>query len=166
MSIVEIPPQPTEDCPICASPQRAAGAAMVKCGASLQEVATALQVAVDDVQTHFAEHSPIPISNIDPHSASDNELAQLLHDSTELYLQSVLQNSLVSASSALSVRLRCVSEMGEREVKREKHQGELLAVDPEDCSTWSSELANWIMRYQDGILRRMAEVENRNEVEA
>jgi len=130
---------------------------MVKCGASFDEVATALQVTIDDVENHFRDHAPIPSLSADPRSASDDELEQLLNDSTELYLQSVLQNNLTAASASLGVRLRTLSEKANRTEAKAESRGELLSADPEDCSTWSPELAGWIFRYQDALLARLDE---------
>jgi hypothetical protein len=153
---------PDPDCPVCMHSSRAAGSAMVKCGASLEEVAHALQVTPDDVEIHFRDHAPIP--PVDPRSASDNELVQLLNDSTELYLQSVLQNNLTAASASLGVRLRTLSEKATREASREKREQLLDGVDPlAPVNSWPDALQKFLGKYFDGLLNRLAE---RNEVNA
>jgi hypothetical protein len=155
MNITGVSLQPNPDCPVCIHEQRAAGSAMVKMGASAEEVAHALQVDVAIVETHFRDHAPIPPLDADPRSASDNELAQLLNDSTELYLQSVLQNNLTAASASLGVRLRCIAEKGERESAREKREKLLEGADPRNSATWPRELAEFIRTYQDDIINRL-----------
>lgn len=151
------------DCPICSHSSRAAGAAMVKCGASIEEVATALQVTADDVEVHFRDHAPIPPVN--PKCASDGELEQLLHDSTELYLQSVLQNNLTAASASLGVRLRTLSEKASRESSREKRESLLEGVSARSpLHEWPAPLQAFVGDYLDSLLEKVT-AEKENEVQ-
>jgi hypothetical protein len=141
---------------------------MVKCGASFEEVAIALQVTVDDVQTHFELHAPIPPMNADPRSASDSELEQLLHDSTELYLQSVLQNNLTAASASLGVRLRTLTEKANRAVDREKHGLNLLeGVEPtvKSMQFWPGPLQSFWRLWADDLLRETEKAKRLGELE-
>jgi len=158
---------PDPSCPMCNHEQRAAASAMLRCGASYQEIATAFQMSdVDAIEKHFRDHAPLPALSVDPHNASDAQLASLLNDSSELYYSAALQNNLPAASSSLAVRLRCIAEMGEREAKREKRDNLLEAADPHDPHTWTDELHKFIAAYMDGILARRAEIESQNEVNA
>lgn len=156
-------PDPT--CAMCNHEQRAAASAMLRIGASFQEIATAFQMSdVDAIEKHFRDHAPLPALAVDPRNASDAQLASLLNDSSELYYSAALQNNLPAASSSLAVRLRCIAEMGERETARDKREQLLEGADPCDPHTWPDELHKFIAAYMDGILTRATEAEYQNEV--
>jgi hypothetical protein len=152
---------PNPDCALCMSERRIAAASMKELGATNEEIANAIGLAATEIDQHFREC--IPSENADPRAASDAELDSLLRHATELYYGATLQNNLVAASSSLSVRLRVLSEMAEREASREKRQELLLGSDPADPSTWSPEVGVFIRSYMDSILERSAATAEKEE---
>lgn len=100
-----------------------------------------------------AEDMPVDVST------SDAELDALVHDCDELHYAAAATQQLNVASSALNLKLKVLNAKAERAAQRAKNESEIFNADPEDCSTWSPELAAWIVRYQDSILDRMRNME-------
>lgn len=137
--------------------------------ATAEEIAVSLQLDPDQVERHFSVCVP-KIAGIDdldnPAGASDGQLALLLQHSLELFHAAGLMGNMVAASSALAVRLRCLTEIGRRAETRAKNQGEILSADPERPESWSPELGAWISRYLDFIVARIDVAESQREMEA
>ncbi|MGD0413781.1 MAG: hypothetical protein ABSA80_00370 [Terriglobales bacterium] len=153
------PLQLTANCALCNHPQRVAAASMKELGATLGEIATAVGLDAADVERHFT--ACVKVISLDsedansPVEGSDQQLQVLLQNATELYHSSVLMGNYVSASSALAVRLRCLTEIGRRAAARSERKELLVGADPHDPQTWPHELAQFINAYQDDILRRV-----------
>jgi len=132
---------------------------MKELGATLGEIATAVGLDAADVERHFT--ACVKVISLDsedansPVEGSDQQLQVLLQNATELYHSSVLMGNYVSASSALAVRLRCLTEIGRRAAARSERKELLVGADPHDPQTWPHELAQFINAYQDDILRRV-----------
>ncbi len=136
--------------------------------ATAEEIAVSLQLDPDQVERHFSVCVP-KIAGIDdldnPAGASDAQLALLLQHSLELYHAAGLMGNMVAASSALAVRLRCLTEIGRRAETREKRAGVLDGVDPTSpMSSWPPELAAFWSAWMDDMLLRIAAAKEQEEV--
>lgn len=160
-NVEEVPLQPDPSCAVCSHPQRLAGSAMRDMNASMEEIAIALQLDPDEVERHFTACVPkvlLPEDGDTPFAASDQQLELLLQNSCELYYSAALMGNMVAASSALAVRLRCLTEIGRRAEAKAEHQELLLGADPRDPQTWPRDLADFVNAYHDDILNRLDEV--------
>ena len=143
------------DCPLCNHAQRVAAASMRELGATVDEIAVAVQLDVSDVERHFLKCVPsLPSGEgLDvPLSVSDQQLQLLLQNSSELYHSAVLQGNMVAASSALAVRLRALAEMGRRSEIRSEKKSLLDGSDPLRPETWNSDLRKFLIALYDAIL--------------
>lgn len=90
--------------------------------------------------------------------ASDNDLRKLIKDSEETYFACASTGNLSAASASLGVRLRALAELNERQRSREKRSELLDGADPTNPATWPLDLSTFVIKYQDGILCRLSEV--------
>jgi len=151
-NITEMPLPPDSNCAACMSEARAAVSAMRDLGASTTQIASAAQLSVEVVEQHFARCVPPIICG----EESDEELAQLLRDSTELYYAAVIGSAWPAASSALAVRLRALTELARRTEIRAQQGGLLDGSDPLRPETWGPQLSAFINTYIEDIIRRAA----------
>lgn len=157
-----IPFQPDPSCLLCSHPQRIVGASMRDLNATMEEIAVALHLDPVAVERHFSICVPrIALPSLDDldsaFDASDQQLELLLQHSLELFHSAALTGNMVAGSSALAVRLRCLTEIGRRTESRAERQELLLGADPTDPHTWPEPVSRFINLYIDGVLSRVAE---------
>jgi hypothetical protein len=104
----------------------------------------------------MTDEKPLPAGDLDiPLDASEDQLEKLIHDADETYWASASTGNFPSASAALNVKLRAINAKNARAEAKSGSRDDLLSADPNDCSTWSAELAHWVRLYTDGILSRV-----------
>lgn len=152
------------DCPLCDSRSRAAANSMRALGANTSEIASACGCEEDTVRNHFDHCLATRDEPPDSLGGTDVELRVLLRDAEENFHTSVLQGNSAAASASLNVRLRILSELGERERLRARQKADAEDCDPARPSSWTTERATWVVRYLDEILRIYRTKQTKTEV--
>ena len=130
--------------------------------ASFEEISECCSMNLVDVERHFTTCVATPTPATDESeekeiAGTDDELRDLLDDAQESYHSAVLQGNPPAASSALSVRLRILTELGNRQRLRTETRTNLDHDDPlAPACDWSESRRVWMLSYFDGLLKKVA----------
>lgn len=144
-------PQLIEGCPICSSSSRALLTSVKSVMKSSDaELSDATGFSAAQIEEHFAQH-------ISPPDTGDERLDAAITDAGEVYLAALISNDLRSATQAISVRGKLLSDLARRRKETVKAQNMLGKAVPGDMRTFPPELASFVEAHFNAILNRVVE---------
>jgi hypothetical protein len=126
---------------------------MRELGATFDEISAALRIDKLIVEEHFTRCvQTFDLSNFS--AESDEQLEGLLQHAVESYHACSISGNAVGATSALSVRLRCLESLNKRKEARIERASLFEGAIPDDPKTWPVEIKTFVTQFLDFLVER------------